>query len=111
MPPSGDVPNSAQARRQSPDPWSGPEQEPGPHGARSQFYPTPEFRERQVNQELSGKTGSQKIRMEKRWNKSEGVQEPDRGAFRPPEPYNGKGVKYSDERMFRKEGKGPSKIK
>jgi hypothetical protein len=26
-------------------------------------------------------------------------------AFRPPEPYNGKGVKYSDERIFRKEGK------
>jgi len=25
-------------------------------------------------------------------------------AFRPPEPYNGKGVKYSDERIFRKEG-------
>jgi large subunit ribosomal protein L6 len=26
-------------------------------------------------------------------------------AFRPPEPYKGKGVKYSDERIFRKEGK------
>jgi len=26
-------------------------------------------------------------------------------AFRPPEIYNGKGVKYSDERIFRKEGK------
>jgi hypothetical protein len=25
-------------------------------------------------------------------------------AFRPPEPYNGKGVKYSDERIFRKKG-------
>jgi hypothetical protein len=25
-------------------------------------------------------------------------------AFRPPEPYNGKGVKYSDECIFRKEG-------
>ena len=25
--------------------------------------------------------------------------------FRPPEPYKGKGVKYSDERTFRKEGK------
>jgi large subunit ribosomal protein L6 len=25
--------------------------------------------------------------------------------FRPPEPYKGKGVKYSDERIFRKEGK------
>jgi large subunit ribosomal protein L6 len=26
-------------------------------------------------------------------------------AFRPPEPYKGKGVRYSDERIFRKEGK------
>lgn len=26
-------------------------------------------------------------------------------AFRKPEPYKGKGVKYSDERIFRKEGK------
>ena len=26
-------------------------------------------------------------------------------AFRPPEPYKGKGVKYSDEYVFRKEGK------
>jgi large subunit ribosomal protein L6 len=26
-------------------------------------------------------------------------------AFRPPEPYKGKGVKYSNERIFRKEGK------
>ena len=26
-------------------------------------------------------------------------------AFRPPEPYKGKGVKYSDERVFRKEAK------
>jgi large subunit ribosomal protein L6 len=26
-------------------------------------------------------------------------------AFRPPEPYKGKGVKYSDEHIFRKEGK------
>jgi len=26
-------------------------------------------------------------------------------AFRPPEPYKGKGVKYSDETVFRKEGK------
>ena len=26
-------------------------------------------------------------------------------AFRPPEPYKGKGVKYSDEYIFRKEGK------
>ena len=26
-------------------------------------------------------------------------------AFRPPEPYKGKGVKYSDEFIFRKEGK------
>jgi large subunit ribosomal protein L6 len=26
-------------------------------------------------------------------------------AYRPPEPYKGKGVKYSDERIFRKEGK------
>jgi hypothetical protein len=34
---------AAQAGRQSPDPWSGPEQEPRPHGARSQFYSTPEF--------------------------------------------------------------------
>jgi large subunit ribosomal protein L6 len=25
--------------------------------------------------------------------------------FRPPEPYKGKGVKYSDEHIFRKEGK------
>ncbi len=25
--------------------------------------------------------------------------------FRPPEPYKGKGVKYSDEYIFRKEGK------
>ena len=25
--------------------------------------------------------------------------------FRPPEPYKGKGIKYSDERIFRKEGK------
>jgi large subunit ribosomal protein L6 len=25
--------------------------------------------------------------------------------FRPPEPHNGKGVRYSDERIFRKEGK------
>ncbi len=25
--------------------------------------------------------------------------------FRPPEPYKGKGVKYSDEFIFRKEGK------
>jgi large subunit ribosomal protein L6 len=25
--------------------------------------------------------------------------------FRPPEPYKGKGVKYSDEHVFRKEGK------
>jgi len=25
--------------------------------------------------------------------------------YRPPEPYKGKGVKYSDERIFRKEGK------
>jgi len=25
--------------------------------------------------------------------------------FRPPEPYKGKGVKYADERIFRKEGK------
>ena len=25
--------------------------------------------------------------------------------FRPPEPYKGKGVKYSDETIFRKEGK------
>ena len=24
---------------------------------------------------------------------------------RPPEPYKGKGAKYSDERIFRKEGK------
>ena len=26
-------------------------------------------------------------------------------AFRPPEPYKGKGIKYSDERIFRKEAK------
>ena len=26
-------------------------------------------------------------------------------AFRPPEPYKGKGVKYADERIVRKEGK------
>jgi large subunit ribosomal protein L6 len=26
-------------------------------------------------------------------------------AFRPPEPYDGKDVKYADERIFRKEGK------
>ncbi len=26
-------------------------------------------------------------------------------AFRPPEPYKGKGVKYADEFIFRKEGK------
>ena len=26
-------------------------------------------------------------------------------AIRPPEPYNGKGIKYSDERIIRKEGK------
>jgi large subunit ribosomal protein L6 len=26
-------------------------------------------------------------------------------SFRPPEPYKGKGVKYADERIFRKEGK------
>jgi large subunit ribosomal protein L6 len=26
-------------------------------------------------------------------------------AFRPPEPYKGKGVKYADEYIFRKEGK------
>jgi large subunit ribosomal protein L6 len=26
-------------------------------------------------------------------------------AFRSPEPYDGKGVKYADERIFRKEGK------
>ena len=26
-------------------------------------------------------------------------------AFRPPEPYKGKGVKYEDEYIFRKEGK------
>jgi len=26
-------------------------------------------------------------------------------SFRPPEPYKGKGVKYSNERIFRKEGK------
>ena len=26
-------------------------------------------------------------------------------SYRPPEPYKGKGVKYSDERIFRKEGK------
>ena len=26
-------------------------------------------------------------------------------AYRPPEPYKGKGVKYSDEFIFRKEGK------
>ena len=25
--------------------------------------------------------------------------------FRPPEPYKGKGVKYANERIFRKEGK------
>ncbi|MGH8432716.1 MAG: 50S ribosomal protein L6, partial [Solimonas sp.] len=25
--------------------------------------------------------------------------------FRGPEPYKGKGIKYSDERIFRKEGK------
>jgi large subunit ribosomal protein L6 len=25
--------------------------------------------------------------------------------YRPPEPYKGKGIKYSDERIFRKEGK------
>ena len=25
--------------------------------------------------------------------------------FRPPEPYKGKGVKYADEQIFRKEGK------
>ena len=25
--------------------------------------------------------------------------------YRPPEPYKGKGVKYSDEYIFRKEGK------
>jgi large subunit ribosomal protein L6 len=29
--------------------------------------------------------------------------------FRPPEPYNGKGVKYSDDRIFRKEGKNKKK--
>src|SRR3984885_13016027 len=27
------------------------------------------------------------------------------GEFRPPEPYKGKGVKYANERIFRKEGK------
>ena len=26
-------------------------------------------------------------------------------AYRPPEPYKGKGVKYADEHIFRKEGK------
>ena len=26
-------------------------------------------------------------------------------AYRPPEPYKGKGIKYADERIFRKEGK------
>ena len=26
-------------------------------------------------------------------------------AFRPPEPYKGKGIKYSEERIIRKEGK------
>jgi len=26
-------------------------------------------------------------------------------AFRPPEPYKGKGVKYAEERIIRKEGK------
>jgi large subunit ribosomal protein L6 len=26
-------------------------------------------------------------------------------AYRPPEPYKGKGVKYADEFIFRKEGK------
>ena len=26
-------------------------------------------------------------------------------AYRPPEPYKGKGVKYADEVIFRKEGK------
>jgi len=26
-------------------------------------------------------------------------------SFRPPEPYKGKGVKYADEYIFRKEGK------
>ncbi|MEM8936460.1 MAG: 50S ribosomal protein L6, partial [Pseudomonadota bacterium] len=26
-------------------------------------------------------------------------------AFRPPEPYKGKGVKYADEYIYRKEGK------
>ena len=26
-------------------------------------------------------------------------------AFRPPEPYKGKGVRYSDERIIRKEAK------
>jgi len=26
-------------------------------------------------------------------------------AFRPPEPYKGKGVRYADERVFRKEAK------
>ncbi|MDE1974618.1 MAG: 50S ribosomal protein L6, partial [Hyphomicrobiales bacterium] len=25
--------------------------------------------------------------------------------YRPPEPYKGKGIKYSTERVFRKEGK------
>ena len=39
-----------------------------------------------------------------------GLQEPDRGAFRPPELYNGEGVKYSDERMFRKEGKARPRL-
>jgi hypothetical protein len=38
-----------------------------------------------------------------------GVQESGRGreirAFRPPEPYNGKGVKYLDGRIFHKEGR------
>ncbi|HCO53757.1 MAG TPA: 50S ribosomal protein L6, partial [Pelagibacterium sp.] len=26
-------------------------------------------------------------------------------AFRPPEPYKGKGVRYADEHIYRKEGK------
>jgi hypothetical protein len=40
MPASGDVPSSCTSwQAKSPDPWSGPEQEPGPHWARSQFYP------------------------------------------------------------------------
>lgn len=30
-------------------------------------------------------------------------------AYRPPEPYKGKGVRYSDERIIRKEGKGKGK--